>query len=76
MKIVDERKEGKRVPFKDLGIGDVFQWDDCVHMKVFSNIYSCNAIRFDDGRMTRFVNPDTKVFPLNAELVIRGEKNE
>lgn len=75
MKIVDERKENEKVCFGDLGYGDVFKWDDCIYVKVLSNYDTVNATNLCECRATSFMY-NTKVTPLNAELVIRGEKNE
>lgn len=75
MKIVNERKENGKVCFGDLGCGDVFKWYDSIYMKVLSNYDTVNATNLCECRTTSFMN-NTKVTPLNVELVIRGDKHE
>lgn len=73
MKITDERIERKEYTFKDVALGNVFEYSGDIYLKldtldVDNNAYNLNTCRFvtlSDGAVT----------PIEAELVIRDKKN-
>lgn len=73
MKITDERIERKEYTFKDVALGNVFEYSGDIYLKldtldVDNNAYNLNTYRFvtlSDGAVT----------PIEAELVIRDTKN-
>lgn len=65
------------VPVGELPNGKVFDHYGIVLIKIFNarldkNVRAVSAV---DGTEYQF-NPDIKVIPLDAELIIRGERNE
>lgn len=73
MKITDERIERKEYTFKDVALGNVFEYSGDIYLKldtpdVDNNAYNLNTCRF-------VTLSDGAVMPIEAELVIRDTKN-
>lgn len=72
MKIIDKRIKRKKYTFKDVALGNVFEYSGDIYLKLdtsdVDNAYNLNTCRFvtlSDGAVT----------PIEAELVIRDTKN-
>lgn len=65
------------VPVGELSDGMVFDHYGIVLIKIFNARLDkdVRAVSVVNGTEYRF-NPDIKVIPLDAELIIRGERNE
>lgn len=59
----------------DLLLGRVFEHRDMVLMKIYNarQTKDVRAVDVEDG-LEYQLKPDTKVIPLDAELIIRGER--
>lgn len=73
MKITDKRTEKKEYTFKDVVLGNVFEYSGDIYLKldtsdVDNNAYNLNTCRF-------VTLSDGVVMPIEAELVIRDTKN-
>lgn len=73
MKITDKRTEKKEYTFKDVVLGNVFEYSGDIYLKldtsdVKNNAYNLNTCRF-------VTLSDGAVMPIEAELVIRDTKN-
>lgn len=73
MKITDKRTEKKEYTFKDVVLGNVFEYSGDIYLKldtpdVDNNAYNLNTCRF-------VTLSDGVVIPIEAELVIRDTKN-
>ena len=75
MKIVDERKELKSEKFCNLGISDVFESNGYIYIKISHSGCDINAFNLEAFAIIN-IEPTKSVHPLDAELVIRGYKNE
>lgn len=72
MKIIDERIKRKEYTFKDVALGNVFEYSGDIYLKLdtsdVDNAYNLNTCRF-------VTLSDGAVMPIEAELVIRDTKN-
>lgn len=59
----------------DLRLGTVFESIETVYLKIYNPRLTkeVNAVNVEDGELYEF-NSDVKVTPLDAELIIRGER--
>ena len=72
MNIEDERKEKNMVCFAVIKVGQVFQFDDNIYMKIDVDSSACNAINLLNGTGL-FLMPDSKVILLDAKVVIQND---
>lgn len=73
MKITDERIERKEYTFKDVVLGNVFEYSGDIYLKVEYSYENNNAYNLNTGKFATL--SDSIVTPLEAELVIRDTKN-
>lgn len=77
---VDDRRSTRRlVPFSDIRVGDVFEWDGWIFMRVPDSfkvesfeggvVLDCNALRIDMYEEHLFT-PTEEVHPLRAQIVV------
>lgn len=59
----------------DLRLGAVFEISETVFLKIYNprQTKEVNAVKVEDGELYEFES-DAKVTPLDAELIIRGER--
>jgi hypothetical protein len=59
----------------DLRLGAVFEISETVYLKIYNPRLTeeVNAVNVEDGKLYEF-GSDVKVTPLDAELIIRGER--
>ena len=67
MKITDKRK--KPVEFKELAVGDFFEYDDYIWVKYDIDYVGDNSLNLDDC-VTYSVLPATMVVPVEVEIII------
>lgn len=67
MKITDKRK--KPVEFKELAVGDFFEYDDYIWVKYDMEYIENNSLNLDDC-VRDSIFPATMVVPVEVELVI------
>lgn len=73
MKIIDERIKKKGDTFKNVELGDVFEYSGDIYLKVEYSFENNNAYNLNTGKFATL--SDSIVTPLEAELVIRDTKN-
>lgn len=74
MKITDKRTESKPATFYTLPCGEVFEYMNAIYLKLNSPGLLNNTYNFTKGMLVTF--SDEIINPLEAELVIRGEKHD
>jgi len=68
MKVIKNKKEVSIKCFKDLTVGDVFEFEDRTFIKISENETKVNVFYFERSRCSLF-EPLTDVFPApNAEI--------
>lgn len=72
MKIRDERIE-KKTWFKNLAVGDTFEYLNCIYIKTGITPSEPNAVDLLNGSED-IVRLDAEVEPVHAELVIKTEE--
>jgi hypothetical protein len=70
MDIVDKRKGGFEVGFKNLKEGGIFEANGCFYMKGVSVLGDCVAINMHNGDITTHIPNDWLVTPVKATLTI------
>lgn len=73
MKITDERIERKEYTFKDVVLGNVFEYSGDIYLKLDTSDVDNNAYNLNTCRFATL--SDGVVMPIEAELVIRDTKN-
>ena len=73
MKITDERIEIKEYTFKDVALGNVFEYSGDIYLKLDTHDMDNNAYNLNTCRFATL--SDGAVTPIEAELVIRDKKN-
>ena len=73
MKITDKRTEKKEYTFKDVVLGNVFEYSGDIYLKLDTSDADYNAYNLNTCRFVT-LSGDT-VMPIEAELVIRDTKN-
>lgn len=73
MKITDKRTEKKEYTFKDVVLGNVFEYSGDIYLKLDTSDADNNAYNLNTCRFTTL--SDGTVMPIEAELVIRDTKN-
>ena len=68
MNIEDKRKTDM-IHFTVIKVGQVFQFDDNIYMKIDVDSSACNAINLLNGTGL-FLMPDSKVILLDATVII------
>lgn len=68
MRIVDKSVNEEK-KFEDLGLDDIFKYDDRIFMKVSHDYDSPNAYDFTKGRLTN-ISDDTSVKYVPSELIL------
>lgn len=75
--MIVKRKDKDRILCEvgDLRLGTVFEINETVYLKIYNPRLTkeVNAVNVEDGELYQF-EPDVEVTPLDAELVIRGER--
>ena len=67
MKITDKRK--KPVEFKELAVGDFFEYDDYIWVKYDMEYIENNSLNLDDC-VRGSILPATMVVPVEIEIII------
>lgn len=73
MKITDKRTEKKEYTFKDVVLGNVFEYSGDIYLKLDTSDADNNAYNLNTCRFTTL--SDGAVIPIEAELVIQDTKN-
>lgn len=73
MRITDKRIKKKEYTFKDVVLGNVFEYSGDIYLKLDTSDVDNNAYNFNTCRFTTL--SDGAVTPIEAELVIRDAKN-
>lgn len=73
MRITDKRTEKKEYTFKDVALGNVFEYSGDIYLKLDTSDVDLNAYNLNTRRFV--ILSDGIVTPLEAELVIRDTKN-
>ena len=73
MKITDKRTEKKEYTFKDVVLGNVFEYSGDIYLKLDTSDVNNNAYNLNTCRFATL--SDGAVMPIEAELVIRDTKN-
>lgn len=73
MRITDKRIKKKEYTFKDVVLGNVFEYSGDIYLKLDTSDVDNNAYNFNTCRFTTL--SDGAVTPIEAELVIRDTKN-
>lgn len=73
MKITDKRTEKKEYTFKDVVLGNVFEYSGDIYLKLDTSDADYNAYNLNTYRFVTLSGD--AVIPIEAELVIRDTKN-
>lgn len=68
MKITDKRVGGTKY-FCMLNVGDAFEYDGEIHMKVGTDVNEINVINLSNAS-TEYFDREDEVVPVNCELII------
>ena len=72
MNIEDKRKEKNMVYFSAINVGEAFQYNNDIYIKVDIDDAKCNAIDLLIGAGCFFMS-DSTVLPLDAKVVIQND---
>ena len=75
--IIEDRRKEKTIIFGDIEIGDVFEYDGELFMKVEKvtiGSRTCNSVCLNCGEFTYFSGNEEVSEPLNVKMVIENKE--